>query len=139
MPQIKKAKGGPPTEEWNEGDCESEGDLNTKDVDIQRFNDNWARYLKGEVWTKTRLYDVAIFERDEEDDENRYGDDEEEGDEEDDEEVEQESEENDKNDEGVSDDAAKAASTAGEGESSNKRAAAEDLIAEDPIKRARYE
>lgn len=122
MPQIKKAKGGPHTEEWNEDDCESAADLDAKTVDIQRFNDNWVRYLKWEVWTKTRLYDVAIFEKDEQDDE-AVG----------------ESEEDDDDGDSDSDDGDKAVSTAGEGRPSNKRGAAEDSASEDSTKKARHE
>ena len=122
MPQIKKAKGGPPTEEWNEDDCESAADVENKDFDIQRFNDNWARYLEGEVWTKTRLYDVAIFEMDQQDDE-AVG----------------ESEEDDDDGASDSDDGDKAVSTAGEEGSSNKRAAAEESASEDSTKRVRHE
>lgn len=122
MPQIKKAKGGAHTEEWNEDDCESAADLDAKTVDIQRFNDNWVRYLKWEVWTKTRLYDVAIFEKDQQDDE-AVG----------------ESEEDDDDGDSDSDDEDKAVSTAGEGRPSNKRAATEDSPSEDSTKRARHE
>ena len=126
MSQIKKGKGGPPTEEWNDGDCESPGDLDSKAVDIQRFNDNWVRYLKWEVWTKSRLYDVAIFERDEEDDEAGQG-------------SEGEEEEEEESDDSESDDVAGEKSIAGGEGSSNKRAAADDLDPEDSTKRARLE
>ena len=122
-PEIKKAKGGPNTEEWNEDDCESAADLEGKTFDIQRFNDNWARYLNGEIWTKARLYDVAIFEMDEEDDEAMQESEEEEG----------------ESGGSGSEDVAEAASTAGEGQASHKRSAAEDPAPEDSTKRARQE
>ncbi|KAL8795191.1 MAG: hypothetical protein Q9195_002346 [Heterodermia aff. obscurata] len=123
LAQITKAKGGPPTEEWNPDDCESEGDQESKEVNIQRFNDSWARYLKGELWTKTRLYDVAIFEMDEQDDEDRQG---------------SEEDEDDVSGENDSEEVAEEAST-GEERSANKRAAPEDSAIEDSTKRARHE
>ena len=122
-PEIQKAKGGPHTEEWNPDDCESAADIEAKTVDIQRFNDNWARYLEGEIWTKARLYDVAIFEMDEQDDEG----------------VQESEEDDDESDDSGSEDMAEAVSTAGEGRSSNKRAAAEDPAPGDSTKRIRHE
>ena len=139
MPEIKKAKGGPPKEEWNQEDFEPATDLDDKVVDVKRFNDNWARYLKGEVWTKTRLYDVAIFERDEEDDEGLDDEDDEEDDEGDDEAELESDDEDDGSRANDPHDATKIAFITGEEVSSNKRAAPEDPVVEDSTKRIRHE
>lgn len=71
MPYIQRGKGGPAKEVWKKNDKEYFVHVERKAFDVTLFNkdDNWRKYLRGEVWPKTRVYDVALFMKNDQDDE----------------------------------------------------------------------